>query len=109
CIGGHLLWGNSYLNRNNIDALTGEENEPTSDYPIEELYKEMVVRNLDQRSFKEKIEEFHKVNEILEKLPHYDCSACGMQTCRIMAEEIARGNKKLTDCRVLAASKGKVQ
>ena len=59
--------------------------------------------------FKEKMEEFHKVNEILDHLPHYDCSACGMQTCRIMAEEIARGNKKLSDCRVLAASKGKVQ
>ena len=109
CIGGHLLWGNSYLNRNNIDALTGEENVPTTDYPIEDLYKEVASSTSDSRSFKEKMEEFHKVNEILDHLPHYDCSACGMQTCRIMAEEIARGNKKLSDCRVLAASKGKVQ
>ena len=109
CIGGHLLWGNSYLRRNNIDALTGEENVPVSDYPIDDLYKQMTVENEDPRSFKEKIEEFHKVEAVLEKLPHYDCSACGMQTCRIMAEEIVKGNRTLNDCRVLASSKGRMQ
>ncbi|MBR2801862.1 MAG: 4Fe-4S binding protein [Erysipelotrichaceae bacterium] len=108
CIGGHLLWGNSYLTRNHIDALTGEENLPVADYPIEDLYKEMVIENEDTRSFTEKMDEFRRVNEVLEKLPRYDCSACGMQTCRIMAEEIARGHKKLSDCRVLAASKERV-
>ncbi len=106
CIGGHLLWGNSYLIKNNIDALTGEKKLPVTDLPIEELYGNVVSESEDKRSFKEKMLFFNKVNEILEKLPGYDCSACGMQTCRIMAEEIANEKKTLNDCRVRAAMKG---
>jgi Na+-translocating ferredoxin:NAD+ oxidoreductase RNF subunit RnfB len=49
------------------------------------------------------VEWFKTVNAQLELLPGYDCSACGMQTCRLMAEEIAEGRKTLRDCRVLAA------
>ena len=60
----------------------------------------------DGRSFKEKMQYFNRVNEVLEHLPGYDCSACGMQTCRIMAEEIAKGRKDLSNCRILSAIKG---
>lgn len=106
CIGGHLLWGNSYLSRNNIDALTHEKSVPITDYPIEDLYiPNLSVSEGDDRSLMEKMEFFRKVNEQLEKLPGYDCSACGMQTCRIMAEEIVKGNKTLNDCRIHAAMK----
>ena len=106
CIGGHLLWGNSYLIKNNIDELTGNEKIPVSNLPIEELYGVVVSEKEDTRSFKEKMAFFSKVNETLEKLPGYDCSACGMQTCRIMAEEIVNGRKNLDDCRVRTAMKG---
>ncbi|MDO4193880.1 MAG: [Fe-Fe] hydrogenase large subunit C-terminal domain-containing protein [Erysipelotrichaceae bacterium] len=106
CIGGHLLWGNSYLNRNNIDELTGKRRLPVTDLPLEVLYGTVINERKDGRSFKEKMQYFNRVNEVLEHLPGYDCSACGMQTCRIMAEEIAKGRKNVSDCRVLAAIKG---
>ncbi|NCB33577.1 MAG: 4Fe-4S dicluster domain-containing protein [Erysipelotrichia bacterium] len=104
CIGGHLLWGNSYLSRNNIDALTHDVSEPITDFPLEYLYTpNLSVSEGDDRSLQEKMEFFRKVNEQLEKLPGYDCSACGMQTCRIMAEEIVKGNKTINDCRIHAS------
>ena len=68
------------------------------------MYSEDVfARDEDSRSFMERVEWFKTVNAQLELLPGYDCSACGMQTCRLMAEEIAEGRKTLRDCRVLAA------
>ena len=106
CIGGHLLWGNSYLSKNNIDELTGHKRIPPTDLPIEELYGNVISEQKDNRSFKEKMQFFRQVNDMLEKLPGYDCSACGMQTCRIMAEEIVKGSKKISDCRVLNAVTG---
>ena len=55
-----------------------------------------------QESVAEKMAFFKQVNEVLEKLPGLDCSACGMQNCRIMAEGIVRGERKLDDCRILS-------
>lgn len=111
CIGGHLLWGNSYLVRNNIDALTGKKRVPPAQFPIDDLYGEVIdEEDEDTRTLQEKMEFFNQTNEMLEHLPGYDCSACGMQTCRIMAEEIVKGNKQINDCRVLkAAMKGAAQ
>ncbi len=104
CIGGHLLFGNSFLMTNNIHALTSEKNRPAADVSFEEMYSEEVFsRSEDSRSFLERVEWFKTVNAQLELLPGYDCSACGMQTCRLMAEEIAEGHKTLKDCKVLAA------
>jgi Na+-translocating ferredoxin:NAD+ oxidoreductase RNF subunit RnfB len=37
----------------------------------------------------------------LEKLPGYDCGACGYPSCRVMAEEIVAGNSTLADCRII--------
>ena len=55
----------------------------------------------------EKLAFFQKVNDQLELLPGYDCSACGMQTCRIMAEAIVNGTKQLDDCHILHSMKEK--
>ena len=106
CIGGHLLWGNSYLIKNNIDSLTQTNRKQPTDYEFDELYYERKIDNdEDNLSISEKMEFFKKVNEQLEHLPGYDCSACGMQTCRIMAEEIVKGNKVLDDCHILRSSR----
>lgn len=108
CIGGHLLWGNSYLNRNNIHALTSAGTKESASVQFENMYSTDLGRPADdKRSFHEKMSFFSQVNEKLDDLPGYDCSACGMQTCRIMAEEIVKGNKTLNDCRILTALKEK--
>ena len=57
----------------------------------------------DTRTFQEKLAAFQKIQQILEQLPGFDCSACGFQTCRKMAEMIVEGKRTLNDCRVLAA------
>ena len=102
CIGGHLLWGNSYLTKNNIDALTYKWRKAPADLKFEDMYTdEFNTTDDDPRSFMEKVAFFKKVNDQLEQLPGYDCSACGMQTCRVMAEEIVKGNRKLDDCHII--------
>jgi len=108
CIGGHMLWGNSFLVSNNIDALTQGPTKPAADLPFEEIYTDEFSHiNEDKMSFIERTKFFRSVNEELERLPGYDCSACGMQTCRVMAEEIVRGKKNEDDCRVLKALREK--
>lgn len=108
CIGGHLLWGNPYLTRNSIYELTKENEKEMANLPFEELYTEKNNEyELSDIQFMERLTFFNKVNDILEQLPGYDCSACGKQTCRSMAEEIASGRKKLSDCRVIRAMKEK--
>ncbi|MBR2671523.1 MAG: 4Fe-4S dicluster domain-containing protein [Oscillospiraceae bacterium] len=108
CIGGHLLWGNSYLTKNNIDALTYKWRKAPADLIFEDMYtNDFNKTDDDPRSFMEKMTFFQKVNEQLEKLPGYDCSACGMQTCRIMAEEIVKGTRKVDDCHIIHSMREK--
>ncbi len=106
CAGGHLLFGNSYLARNNIHALAETDDRPDISIPFDIMFTdEMTIPTDTIKTFAERISFFNKVNQMLEKLPGYDCSACGMQTCRIMAEEIVKGTRQLTDCRILPVMK----
>jgi len=43
----------------------------------------------------EKLEELHSVYA---ELPHLDCGTCGRPTCRVMAEDIVKGNGSIEDC-----------
>ena len=38
------------------------------------------------------------MNEIIERLPGYDCGSCGSPTCRTFAEDIVRGYCNEMDC-----------
>lgn len=102
CLGGSLLWGNSYLTKNNIHQLCKIKEKPISQLPFEVIYGESTIDHVkDIRSVQEKIAFFSKVNEQLEHLPGYDCGACGFPSCRIMAEEIALGKKDKYHCKIL--------
>ena len=100
CIGGHLMWGNAYTAIKNIDKIASTQDIMQIDehYFIKDNDEDIDV---DQRSIKEKIKYFNAVNLQLENLPGYDCTACGLPTCRIMAEEIVNGHKTLNDCQIL--------
>ena len=105
-----MLWGNSFLATNNIDALCARNVKPAADLPFDEIYTDEYGRDDDdKRSFMERTRFFKAVNEEFERLPGYDCSACGMQTCRIMAEEIVKGNRTEDDCRVMKTLKETAQ
>ena len=48
------------------------------------------------------------MNEIIERLPGYDCGSCGSPTCRSFAEDIVRGYCTEMDCIHIARDKLKV-
>lgn len=102
CLGGRLLWGNSYLTKSNIFALVDGNEKPISDISFDDLFNDKLIDEIkDDRSIQEKLQFFSKVNAQLDKLPGYDCTACGLPSCRVMAEEIVNGNKVLSDCKIL--------
>ena len=39
-----------------------------------------------------------QVEELTKKFPGIDCGSCGAPSCRALAEDIARGEAKETDC-----------
>ena len=49
-------------------------------------------------NFKEKIQKMAQVEELTKKFPGIDCGSCGAPSCRALAEDIARGEAKETDC-----------
>lgn len=107
CLGGNLLWGNSYLVENNIFKLYNVCDKKMSNIPFEDIYSNFETEAKDNRSMKEKLKYFELVNIQYDKLPHYDCGACGFPSCRIMAEEITKGNRTLDDCHIIASLKEK--
>ena len=44
------------------------------------------------------LDRMEHMNAILEKLPGYDCGACGSPTCESFAEDIVRGYCTEMDC-----------
>ena len=44
------------------------------------------------------MQKMERMNEILERLPGYDCGSCGSPTCRTFAEDIVRGHCSEMDC-----------
>ena len=39
-----------------------------------------------------------EIEEIYRCLPHLDCGSCGAPNCHALAEDIVRGNAKVSDC-----------
>lgn len=104
CLGGHLVWGSSYLTKNNIHALTKDAFIEPMKLPASYIYNDDVCKTKeDTRSFQERVAFYQRVNAVLDELPGYDCSACGLQTCRRMAEEIVKKNRTLNDCQIKVA------
>ncbi len=107
CLGGHLMWGNAYTATRNIDeiASTNVIANINEQYFIKPVFEDI---DIDHRSIQEKLKYFNAVNLQLEKLPGYDCTACGLPTCRFMAEEIVNGHKTLKDCQILKTKEGEI-
>lgn len=101
CIGGQLLWGNPFEARLNLKNLFEEANQPPGSLQDVPLARRSEEPADDLLSVREKLKLFNRVNEVMEKLPHFDCGACGFASCRNMAENIALGKRKGTDCRII--------
>ncbi len=102
CIGGNSLWGNPFEASINIRHHHANASGAPIQLSQEEIIQETVMFNrANMKSLKERMAEFTKINVQLEKLPGYDCGACGYPSCRVMAEEIVAGNAKTDDCRII--------
>jgi Na+-translocating ferredoxin:NAD+ oxidoreductase RNF subunit RnfB len=42
---------------------------------------------------------------LIKKLPGIECGYCGAPDCKTLADDIARGDAKLTDCRFFSKNK----
>lgn len=105
CLGGSLLWGNGYVAKRNLLKIKDYDDDIKVEIPEDRLLSKRIDDNIDLRTFKEKLDHFNNVNNIFEKLPGYDCTACGLGGCRVMAEEIVKGNRDLEDCKILSKEK----
>ncbi len=45
-----------------------------------------------------KVEEDPRVEQVIGQLPGVNCGACGFASCRVLAEEIVRGNTSVGTC-----------
>lgn len=101
CVGGYFLWNNPFEGCYNIERMMDDYNAEDiklneEDYIIkQELTKKEII------SKKERMAWFNKVNEIYDKLPQFDCGACGYANCRSLATSIAEGKESINRCRVL--------
>ncbi|MDD2591725.1 MAG: [Fe-Fe] hydrogenase large subunit C-terminal domain-containing protein [Erysipelotrichaceae bacterium] len=105
CIGGNLLWGNPFSSFNNVRKLAKKACETTVDISNNDLYGVVIASSFNEkRSLQNRLANFIKINEYVEKLPGFDCGACGFHSCRAMAEEILANRATLADCRVLRSN-----
>lgn len=102
CIGGHYLWGNPFVGRIHMERFLKSANKACADMEWSEMLKEPKrLRKETKVSIQDKLHHFQKMNEILEQLPGYDCGACGLASCRMMAEDIILNKHTLSDCVIL--------
>lgn len=101
CIGGQFLWGNPFNGRVNMNNLLKYASLPTKEYSLEELQREQKYTKTEQKNIVVQLKRFGKINEVFDKLPGFDCGACGYPSCRSMAEAIVDENQSLQDCRII--------
>jgi iron only hydrogenase large subunit-like protein len=115
CIGGVLNIENPYIARSRVKKLVRESaHKDFHDDMFMNMYQDgnFDVRPLEPRSImsldkdiKSALEKMKKIKEITAQLPGLDCSACGSPTCAALAEDIASGKAKISDCVVLLRDK----
>ena len=117
CVGGVLNVENPFVATSRIKRLVKETK---SKYFYDETFIQMYesgvfdVEELKPRSIMKldedilvAIEKMQKIDELLEKLPGYDCGACGAPDCRTFAEDILDGKFEIENCPVLFYEKEK--
>ena len=113
CVGGSLTVENLYISYNKIlklvETLEYEKIKACPDIrEVRKLYTQkhfFLKGKLEPRPLKplaedlgEAIKKRKEKGEIYEALPKIDCGACGSPTCMTFAEDVVKGEAKLTDC-----------
>lgn len=109
CVGGPLTFENGYIAKNTIIKLSKLLTEAHPDKHVAASYltkytldrKDPIVPNgvmqLDD-DIATAMRKMSQINEVTDRLPGYDCGACGSPTCKTFAEDIIRGYCREIDC-----------
>lgn len=109
CVGGPLVYGNSFIARNTIRAILRDmpPRDPGAVKPPvrlsrSRLFNELPVEpntalTLDE-DMSTALEMMEQIQEIFSRLPGHDCGACGSPSCAAFAEDVARGYYRELDC-----------
>ena len=109
CVGGPLTYANNYLAQNTIATLKKAmpEQHPLksvtgADMNTVPLYFDRSISQnqslkLDD-NINDALDRMAQMDEIMSRLPGYDCGSCGSPTCRTFAEDIVRGYCTEIDC-----------
>ncbi|MEA2031465.1 MAG: [Fe-Fe] hydrogenase large subunit C-terminal domain-containing protein [candidate division Zixibacteria bacterium] len=113
CVGGSLTVENRYISYNKIirllETLEEENIEACRDkreireryhqkyFHLQQKYEPRPIRALDEDLGKA-IEKRNKKERIFDSLPKIDCGICGAPTCLSFAEDVVRGDTRLSDC-----------
>ncbi len=109
CVGGPLTFENTYVAKSGIRKLVNSmpKVHPDVDVPASMLTKYPMKNDLPfQRNDAMRLDDnlvvamqmMNRINELVEKLPGYDCGSCGSPTCATFAEDIVRGYATEMDC-----------
>lgn len=110
CIGGNLTVDDVYITRSKINRLQAElpaydpdlEAKVKMRFPNEDfaLKGRLRTRNRGDRAYdlKEQVKRIKNEEAVLKALPSLDCGLCGAPTCKSLAEDVARGDAKQSDC-----------
>ncbi|NLB38525.1 MAG: 4Fe-4S binding protein [Clostridiales bacterium] len=109
CVGGPLTVEINYVAQNTIKTLRDALPEAHPSNAVSSAQMNAVPLHFDQKiepnnamrldeSIAGAIDRMEHMNAILERLPGYDCGACGSPTCESFAEDIVRGFCTEMDC-----------
>ncbi|MDP4119513.1 MAG: [Fe-Fe] hydrogenase large subunit C-terminal domain-containing protein [Bacillota bacterium] len=105
CVGGVLTIENPYIAQARVQLLKKHlpvsknhalDNAATEFHWTNTLNFTPVLKLSD--NLEEAMEMMTKIDEITKNLPNLDCGSCGSPSCHAMAEDIVKGNAKITDC-----------
>ncbi len=119
CVGGPLTVENRFMAKSNVLRLIktfGGKRRVTAHF-VKKLYQEKFFSfeasvkpkpfsPLDKNREKA-IRKMKLLEKTFEKLPHTDCGVCGAPDCRTFAEDVARGEAKISDCLFIKKIRGK--
>jgi hypothetical protein len=119
CVGGPLTFENNYVAKNSIRKMVDAmpKTHPDTDVPSSWMTKYPLKTELPfepngaiklDDNLAEAMRKMKRMNEIMERLPGYDCGSCGSPTCRAFAEDIVRGFCTEMDCIHILKNKLKV-
>lgn len=109
CVGGPLVFENSYVARNRIRRLMRDlPKQPLDDaqaarmaalcrLPYEKEVEERPILQLDDNMVVA-MRKMERIEQLARSLPGLDCGSCGSPSCRTLAEDIVAGDAVELDC-----------